>query len=346
MMEVYINGIGIISRCAYSKEELNSAVCGQIPPVKQLPLDFPIEIPSSRLRRNSRYNKLACAAADQALKDAGIPEMMERGDLDSHRIGTIISTGYGAAEYSSVFADSVVKEDPNGCSPLIFSGSVPNSCVGQICILNHLKGFSTVLAGGDPLEYAAFLLETGRADYILSGSVEEYFAPLYDAFGELNAAKGCDLSEGAAMAVLSRKKTGESWCRITGFSNAYLGKCPYIHCLAEGTEVSGFMPDKSRNLTGMLADVLRQMKKEEPDAVFAAANGTWFDEAESEAIRNVFPGVPVIRPKKIFGETLGCGYMMNVLLAAAAIKNECYNRVVAAGADMIGNYCCAVLASQ
>ena len=108
-MDVYINGIGIISRCACRSEELEEAAFGRIAEIRPLPLEFPIEIPSSRLRRNSRYNKLACAAADQALKNAGIPEMMEQEGLDGHRIGTILSTGYGAAEYSSVFADSVVK---------------------------------------------------------------------------------------------------------------------------------------------------------------------------------------------------------------------------------------------
>lgn len=65
-MDVYINGIGIISRCACQPEELKEAAYGRISTIRPLPLEFPIEIPFSRLRRNSRYNRLACAAADQA----------------------------------------------------------------------------------------------------------------------------------------------------------------------------------------------------------------------------------------------------------------------------------------
>jgi len=290
-MEIYINGIGIISRCACSKEELIERCDGHYAPYRSLPLDFPIEIPSSRLRRNSRYNKIALAAADQALKDAHIPEKMENAGLDSHRIGTVVSTGYGAAEYSSVFADSVVKGDPNGCSPSVFSGSVPNSCLGQICIINHLKGFSTVLAGGDPLEYSSLLLKTSRADHILAGSVEEFFPDLYNAFGTIDAAHGSDLSEGAAMAVLSNEKSDESYCAITGFGSINLGKSPLIHEIADPEE-----------LTGVLHGVLQQFP--EPDVVFSAQNGTWFDCAEEKAAAEAFGDIPVKKPKSLFGETL------------------------------------------
>lgn len=329
-MDVYINGIGIISRCACQPEELKEAAYGRISTIRPLPLEFPIEIPSSKLRRNSRYNKLACAAADQALKSAGITEMMEQEGLDGHRIGTILSTGYGAAEYSSVFADSVVKGDPNVCSPLLFSGSVPNSCVGQICIINRLKGFSTVLAGGDPLEYASLLIRTGRSDHILTGSVEEYFPPLYEAFGTLDAAKGTDLSEGAAMAVLSGHKTERTWCKVSAFGNVNLGKSPVIDRLEDpaGTEEK-------------IAAAMQKMMI--PDAVFTAANGSWFDETESRAIKKVFPDISLHHPKELFGETLGCGYMMNVLLAAASIRNGIYSRLLVTGIDMTGNYTCVML---
>lgn len=328
-MNVYINGIGIISRCACSKEELTEAVSGKTTAWKELPIVFPIGIPSSKLRRNSRYNKLACASADQALKDAHIPERMEQG-LDGHQIGTILSTGYGAAEYSSVFADSVVKGDPNGCSPSVFSGSVPNSCIGQICILNGLKGFSTILAGGDPVEYASLLLNSKRAEYILTGSVEEYFAPLYEAFGRIEVMNGSVLSEGSAMAVLSRIPDERSCCRISGFSGAYLGKSPYLHSAEE------FQAGEQ-----ILAGIFQKFSG--ADAFFAAANGTRFDDLEERAVRTVFPDIMIKKPKSLFGETLGCGYMMNILCAASSIRNGCFRSVISAGMDMIGNYTCVLL---
>ena len=328
-MSVYINGIGILSRSACSKEELETILSGQAPEIRTLPLDFPSEVPSAKLRRNSRYNKLACAAADQALKNAGIPEIIGQG-LDEHLIGTILSTGYGAAEYTSGFSDSVTKGDPNGCSPLIFSGTVPNSIVGQICIINRLKGFSTVLTGGDPLEYASLLIKTGRCAYVLAGSVEEYFPPLYHGFEMLDAAKGTDLSEGAAMAVLSSTRTGRTLCEAVNFGSVNLGKCPVLYIPEE-------IPEAEKKIT----DVIRQMEK--PDVVFSAANGSRFDRTEGRVLLSIFPDVPLLRPKEFFGETLGCGYMMNVVLAAASIQNGIYHSVLVSGFDMIGNYSCVLL---
>ena len=328
-MGVYINGIGIVSRCACSEEELKQLLSDRTVQYRTLPLDFPIDIPSAKLRRNSRYNKMACAAADQALKDAGIPDMLSSG-LDSHRVGTIISTGYGAAEYNVLFADSVVKGEPNACSPAVFSGSVPNSCVGQICIINNLKGFSTVLAGGDPVEYSALLLNTQRADFLLTGSVEEYYPALYEAFGIIEAAKGCDLSEGAAMAVLSAKKTDNSYCAVTRSAGINLGKSPYLHLFPDHEE-----------LRTKISGVLEQFS--EPDICYTALNGTWFDPIEEAALRQQFPHTKLMNPKEKFGETLGASYMMNILLTAAAIRHTPTPRILCTALDLIGNYTCTML---
>lgn len=332
-MAVYIQGIGLISRCAFSASELARAVSGQDTEIRPLPLDFPVDVPPAALRRNSRYNKLACAAADQALKNAGIPKKLQSGMLDAHRAGTVFSSGYGAAEYFSSFADSVVRGDPGLCSPARFSGSVPNACLGQVCIINGLKGFSTMLSGGDPLEYAALLLETGRADVLLAGSVEEYFPPLYSAFGTLDAAAGCCLSEGAAMAVLSPRPSENTWCRLGTFASVRLDTSPLLRC-----------PDDSAETEERIAAVLRRFPV--PDAFLSAANGSRFDQAESNAFQTVFPGVRRLTPKDRFGETLGCGYMLNVLWGAAAVRAGMFSRALVAGFDMIGNYTCVMLEKE
>ena len=305
-MNVYIDGISILSQ--------------KIDPEK--PYEFPIEIPPAKLRRNSRYNKLACSAADLALKDC-----TDFGGIDRHRIGTIISTGYGAVEYFSDFADQVVKGDPAACSPALFSGSVPNSCVGQIAIINGLKGVSTVLAGGDPLEYSSLLMKTNRADMILTGSVEEYFKPLYESISSFDAAKGTKLSEGAAMMVFRSIKTEKTYCEVCGHSGISLGADPYIHKLNDVSE--------------LIVDVLK--KQEPPDIIFTAENGTYFDEIEETAIKQTFPTTETYAPKKEYGESLGCGFALSTALAAKEIKNGKYGSVLVTGVDMIGNYCTVML---
>ncbi len=305
-MSVYIDGISVLSHRIDN----------------ETPYEFPSEIPSAKLRRNSRYNKLACAAADFALKDCAPFD-----SVDKHRIGTIISTGCGAAEYFSDFADSVVRGDPAACSPATFSGSVPNSCVGQICILNGFKGVSTVLAGGDPLEYSALLLKTDRADMIVTGSVEEYFKPLYDSIVSFDAAKGAELAEGAAMLIMRSERTEKTFCEVCANAGISLGANPYIHRLEGVSE--------------RIAGVLR--KHTVPDIIFTAANGTYFDEMEDTAIKQVFPDTAVYEPKKEYGESLGCGFALSTAFAAEAIRDGKYGAVLVAGVDMVGNYCTVML---
>ena len=323
-MTAYIESIGVISRCAQSDDDLVKLLSGGECEFSDLPIEFCSQIPPAKMRRNSRYNKLACTAADNAVREAAIPETSDR-----RRIGTIISTGYGSSAYYSQFADTVVKGVPGLCSPTIYSGMVPNACVGQICILNGFKGASTVLTGGDPLEYSSLLLTTNKADMILCGAVEEYNAELFSELRELETLKSCDLSEGAAMLVLSKEKTVKTLCAVTGFSSASLGKSPMLHKLEE----------KSAEI---ISDILKKYGSA-PDAVFVSANGSYFDDVESAAIKSIFPGAELVSPKNWSGETLGCGYMMNAVFAAAAVNCGKYSKVLVTGVDLIGNYCTAMI---
>ena len=324
-MTAFIQSMGIISRCAVTREALVKLLGGADPALSCVPIEFPSQIPPSKMRRNSRYNKLACTAADHAVREAAIPA-----ETDRRRIGTIVSTGYGSSVYYSQFSDTVVRGVPGLCSPAIYSGMVPNACVGQICILNGFKGPSTVLTGGDPLEYASLLLETGKADMILCGSVEEYNPELYTELRELETLKDCELSEGAAMFMLTREQTDSTICKICDFSSASLGQSPLLHM--PGDEAAA----------DIAASVLGSCKTT-PDAVFTSANGSYFDAIENMAIQSVFPSVELVAPKKWSGETLGCGYMINTLFAAAAVQCGMYHTVLVTGMDLVGNYCTVMI---
>ena len=327
-MRAYIESVGVISRCAQSADDLTHILNGSGYEKAALPVEFYSQIPPAKMRRNSRYNRLACTAADNAVREAVVPEIPGR-----RRIGTIISTGYGSSVYYTQFADSVAKGVPGICSPAVYSGMVPNACVGQICILNGFKGVSTVLTGGDPLEYSSLLLTTNKADMILCRSVEEYNEALYSELVKLDALNCCELSEGAAMMMLTREKTDKTICKIISFSSATHGKSPLLHRLDDSA-------------AGIVSGVLNRYG-DAPDAVFTAANGTYFDDTESDAINRKFPEAVRIAPKKWEGETLGCGYMMNVAFAAAAINSGRYGKVLVTGVSGgIGTACARLFISE
>lgn len=339
MKPVYINGIGIILRCAKSADELADICNGGNYNVDKGKLDFKTDIPSSKLRRCSRYNKIAAAAAELARVDGKISD-----DFDKMKIGTIISTGYGAVENNIQFSDSVVKGDPALCSPTIFSGTVPNSCVGQICIINGYKGVSTVLMGGDPFEYSALLLGTNRADIIFAGSVEEYSEELTVSIKSAGIIESCEISEGAAIMTLSANEAVPHYCKITSFGSISLGQYPYVHRIDGKAAISA------------MTDVIKSTCGEKiPDMVFTSENGSYFDEYERKAVNDALGSkIQYYTPKKLFGESLGCGYALSTALAAVSLKigkapniaersiaDNDLKSILVSGIDTVGNYLCA-----
>ncbi len=336
MKPVYIDGIGIISRCAMSAAELMKIAEGKIPEINGGRPEFTSNVPSSKLRRCSRYSKLAVAAADFARIDGKYPD-----DIDVTRVGTIISTGFGAAESNIRFSDSVARGNPALCSPTVFSGTVPNSCVGQICIVNGYKGVSTVLMGGDPLEYTSLLLSGKKADVILCGSVEEYSGELFDSIKTLKTAAGSDISEGTAVFTVRAEKSLNTYCKVSDFSSALLPVYPLT-------------ASADKQCSKLIAKAVSEICGDKvPDAVFTAANGTYFDSIEKEAMDSVFENRTVYAyPKRLFGETLGSGYMLSAALAAAVLKTgkvsdnfadkslDSVKTILVTGTDTAGNYCC------
>lgn len=330
MNPVYINGIGVISRCARNVSELTALVKAQdkVSAYQTGKLDFELSVPAVKVRRCSRYMKMAVNTAELAVCDAGLTEKDDR-----LQIGTVISTGFGAVESNIDFADVALKGNPSLCSPGVFSSTVPNSCVGQICIVNGFKGASTVLTGGDPLEYSAVLLNTGKVQQILCGSIEEYHEELEAACKDSGVLGNTEISEGCAMLMLSRDRTGNAYCKAVQFSSAALSKYPYIYELQKS------------EIESVLTEVLSRISGK-PDIVLTSQNGSYFDESEQKTLKSVFgESLLLCAPKTFFGETLGCGYMLGVAFGAVMLKmqKDRLHTALVTGVDAHGNYMAVLL---
>ena len=329
MNPVYINGIGIISAAAKNSLELIELAKGnQIDNITFGKVAFDLGVPSSKVRRCPRYVKMAVAATAAALKDANIEEV-----IDNTRVGTIISTGYGAVESNSIFSDSVVDGVPSLCSPTVFSYTVPNSCLGQVCIVNGFKGVSTMMLGGDPLEYSTLLLNTNKANLIISGAIEEYNEELKASLLYDGILSDSNISEGAVLFALSRQRALTSYCKIIKFASSSLEKYPYLYKLESDSTVE------------IISSTLIDMSKDKlPELVLTQQNQTYFDEIELMAMNKVFADrIAYFNTKSIFGETFNCSYLINVAMAAAFIKSGRYKSVLATGIDVHGNYLTALL---
>lgn len=330
MKPIYINGIGIVSQAAVNADEFMKAVLRQSD-IKEFmeKREFLLNVPGAKVRRASRYAKMTVAASAQAAEDMGI-----RAIKDKTRVGTLFTTTYGPVESNVEFADSVVQAKPAICSPSGFSYTVPNSCVGQVCIALGYQGVSTMMLGGDPLEYASLLLNTNKADYILCGAAEEKTDALEDS---LRAASDVlvdsTLAEAAVVLGVTKIKSDHSYAKITAFASASLPCSPFINRLKEAETIPVL-----KEVLSSIDFVLR------PDVVIDAADGSYFDEMEGKAIGDAFGDIVRIHAKAIFGETLGAGYLVNAACGAAILKaKDSVRKILVTGVDGQGNYQAIVL---
>ena len=199
--------------------------------------------------------------------------------------------------------------------------------------INGFKGVSTMLLGGDPLEYSALLLNTNKADLIIGGAIEEFNEELKASIVYDKILTDKIISEGAALFVLSRQKNLNSYCKITKFSSASLEKFPYLYKV-----------DKDSTSEIISATLIDASTNKCPEVVLTQQNQSYFDEIEMAAMKKVFAeNVNYFDSKKFFGETFNCSYSLNVAMAAAFIKIGRYKSALATGIDAHGNYLTALL---
>ena len=340
MNPVYINGLGNISPLAASPAELldfaGKMVAGESPAPGDfsVPREFALGVPSSKVRRAPRYAKLATAVAGQAWEDSGLTAGQEE-------TGTVFLSGYGPVATNLIFEESVLDGVPSLASPTTFSYTVPNSCLGQACIAYGFRGPSTMLLGGDPVEYAALLLEGGKAEHVLCGAVEEWDADLRSSFHAAGQLSGETIVDGAVMLLLSSQAGDKNYGKVTDFSSAGLPVYPYVFSV--GLE-------EQRESVHRMIEVLSAISQgQAPGAVLTSRNGSAFDKAEEEALRAVFgEGCLYIDGKKYFGEALAAGYLENIALGACLLQQAKAGppfggALIATGVDVHGNYLAARL---
>lgn len=305
MKPVYINGIGIN---------------GSLEKASDL-------IPRSKLRRCPDYVKVAAQAAAQALSEAQLPA-----EVDKNRVGSVLATNFGPVEANISFTDEIYRDGAGVCSPTTFSFTVANSCGGQIAIINGFRGASTMLMGSNPLEYAQLLLNANKADYLISGCVEECNGELIAGLKKYGQLQHLAEEPQAVMLLLGPCRNEHSYGALIGTAAVALSAAPYIReCRAEDSQA--------------IAELLKELTSQyKPDLVLTAANDSGFDAIEQAGIKASLGAIETVNTKAEWGETLGCGFLLNVALAARQLRdNGDIKTVVATGIDAAGNYIAGLL---
>nr|PZN44731.1 MAG: beta-ketoacyl-[acyl-carrier-protein] synthase II [Bacillota bacterium] len=130
-------------------------------------------------RRMDRFVQFAIAAAQEALRDAGL----DLDHVDRERVGVYFGSGIGGIETLSEQFEVMMTRGPKRISPFLIPMMIANMAAGQIAIYFGLNGpnLTTVTAcasASHAIGEAFDALRHGKADVILTGGSEAAFVPI------------------------------------------------------------------------------------------------------------------------------------------------------------------------
>jgi act minimal PKS chain-length factor (CLF/KS beta) len=320
---------GIREIDGYDTTGYPTALAGRI-----VDFDAAAHVPGRLLPQTDRVTRLALAAADWALADAGVDPRL----LPEYEMSVVTSNATGGFEFTHREIRKLWTEGPERVSVYESFAWFYAVNTGQISIRHGMRGPSSVLvaeqAGGlDALGHARRTLRGGRR-LVVTGGMESSLDPwgyaAHLAGGRISRERSPELAylpfdaraaghvpgEGGAILVLEdleavRARGGRWYGEIAGYAAGF-----------DPRPGSGRAPALERVIRRALADA--GAAPDEVDVVFAdAAAVPDLDAAEAAAIEAVFGphGVPVTAPKTLTGRLYGGGGPLDTAAALLSARD-------------------------
>jgi 3-oxoacyl-(acyl-carrier-protein) synthase len=264
-----------------------------------------------RLRRASVISHFAAAAGLDALHAAGVK--LNSGNAE--RTALICAISNGGVIYTKRFYGDIVTAGAQAASPLLFPETVFNAPASHLAAILGVTGATYTLVGdgavgllaikmaedlmlNDALE-RCLVVGAEEVDWLLCDAYRRWRllrrAPPIEPFSK--PARGMILSEGAGAVVLERDGLFR------------------IECTHPGGDFTS--RTEAEELVRRMVSDLSQTKI---DLVISSANGTFVDQAESQALAAVVPDAPVYTAKPALGESVGAAGLWQIILAAQALR--------------------------
>ena len=296
MNKVYINSVKQISAQQPLVDEwFEQAIFYSEPYIRAIEPDYKQFFTSNELRRFGRILKRALLVSRQTMAESGIalPDAI------------IAGTGLGCIESTEIFLDKLVREGEALLNPTHFMQSTHNTISALIALDAKCHAYNNTYAHkGISFECAlqdAFMQLThngdvmNRASTALVGAHDEmtpaYFNLLKKA-GYLGRENQTFAGETAVAMMLSTKKAEKALCEIEAVEKIYTG------CETMGYETGDKLQLQISNLKNP------SLKNSNPDYIMTGTNGVpENDNIYLENCAKLFPGVPLLQYKNIFGES-------------------------------------------
>jgi 3-oxoacyl-[acyl-carrier-protein] synthase II len=292
------------------------------------------------VRRNDRFIQFALAAADMAVRDAGLDMSKE----DPERVGCIVGAGMGGLGTIEDEHKTYVEKGVKRIGPFFIPSLIINLAPGQISIKYGMKGpnFSPVSAcatGNHSIGDAMLYIERGLADVMVTGGCEATITPL--GIGGFCAARALSERNDAPEKASRPFDKGRDGF-VAGEGSGILIVEEYEHARRRGAriyaELSGYGASADANhITSPAPEgeggqrAMRMALKDagvSPDQVgYVNTHGTSTpqgDVAECQAINRVFgdharKGLAVSSTKSMTGHLLGAAGGLEAVVTVLAI---------------------------
>lgn len=274
-------------------------------------------------RRGEPLAMLATAAVRDALDEAGLG-----GDGSSlDEVGLVMNTVLGPSTAIESYLEQLQLKGPRRARPALFVDALLSMPASRLGIEFQIRGSTAVLGGSSSLELALDWVRGGREHTVLAGGAE-FQSPkclrYHAALASRSGAERAGLGQGAAFVVLEAPERA----RARGVTP--LGELLGAGAAGEPQEVS--VPWSADPNCRALAVAMRSALADATlhagavGTVVLAAGDDASEEAELAALRDVFGdaagGLRMLRPKRLFGETLGASAGIGLLAALAELEGR------------------------
>jgi 3-oxoacyl-[acyl-carrier-protein] synthase II len=355
---VVITGIGLVSPLGTgTKENWESLLAGRsgIGPITHFDAtDFPVRfagevrdfdpgsfIEKKEIKKVDLFAQFAIAAADMAMRDAGLVVAPEWAD----RAGVLIGVGMGGIATIESAMKSLLESGLKRLTPFFIPRLIANMAPGQISIRHGLKGVnyttaSACASGGHAVGEAYRMVRAGYQDVMLAGGAEAAITPLgVGGFAVMRALSvrneeptrasrpfdrgrdGFVIAEGAGVMVMEPLERAQArGARIYAEVIGYGANSDAFHITQPAPEGSG--------AAECMSLVLRdgQIDPREVDYINAHGTSTPYNDAnETQAIKRVFGAhaaqLAVSSTKSMTGHTLGAAGAIEAAYTVLAIHH-------------------------
>ncbi|MDI9334147.1 MAG: beta-ketoacyl-ACP synthase II [Cytophagales bacterium] len=138
---------------------------------------------SKEVRTMDTFIHYGIAAADQAVRDSGLPTGEALGEEESLRIGCNIGSGIGGLPLIEETHAELVARGPRRITPFFVPASIINMISGHVSIRFGFKGpniavVTACTTGLHAIGMSARMIEYGDADVMIAGGAESTVSPL------------------------------------------------------------------------------------------------------------------------------------------------------------------------